>query len=175
MGIQSTVYIENTVSSSLNNPSKFKMKYTTEIKVNVPLHEFIKKMDNVENMKHWQSGLVSAEHISGDPGQLGAKMKLNYLFGKRKMEIIETITKRNFPNEFHTNYSTKTMHNVQQNYFEKTSDGFTKWTCQSEFMPLNFRMRIILFFMPRAFKKQTLNYMQDFKNFAENGTSVTNA
>ena len=58
------------------------MKYTTEIKVNVPLDEFIKKMDNVDNMKHWQRGLVSAEHISGDLGQLGAKMKLNYKFGK---------------------------------------------------------------------------------------------
>ena len=140
------------------------MKYTTEIKVNVPLDEFINKMDNVDNMKHWQRGLISAEHISGDLGQLGAKMKLTFLYGKRKMEIVETITKRNFPNEFHANYTTKTMHNVQQNYFEKTTNGFTKWTCDSAFMPLNFTMRIMLFFMPRAFKNQTLNYMQDFKN-----------
>jgi len=151
------------------------MKYTTEIKVDVPLDEFIKKMDNVENMKHWQRGLVSAEHISGDPGELGAKMKLNYLFGKRKMEVIETITKRKFPHEFHANYTSKTIHNVQQNYFEKTNDGFTKWISESEFLPLNLVMRIILVLMPSMFKKQTLKYMQDFKNFAENGTSVTNA
>lgn len=151
------------------------MKYTTEIKVNVPLDEFIKKMDNVDNMKHWQRGLVYAEHISGDLGQLGAKMKLNYKFGKRKMQIIETITKRNFPNEFHANYTTKSMHNIQQNYFEKTSEGFTKWTSKSEYVPLNFSMRLMLFFMPRTFKKQSQKYMQDFKNFAENGISVTNA
>tara|TARA_R110000751_G_scaffold217199_2_gene320220 strand:- start:725 stop:1180 length:456 start_codon:yes stop_codon:yes gene_type:complete len=151
------------------------MKYTTEIKVNVPLDEFIKKMDNVDNMKHWQRGLVSAEHISGDLGQLGAKMKLNYKFGKRKMQIIETITKRNFPNEFHANYTTKSMHNVQQNYFEKTSEGFTKWTSKSEYVPLNFSMRLMLFFMPRTFKNQSQKYMQDFKNFAEKGISVTNA
>jgi hypothetical protein len=151
------------------------MKYTTEIKVDVHLDEFIKKMDNVENMKHWQRGLISAEHVSGDLGQLGAKMKLTYQFGSRKMEIIETITKRNFPNEFHANYTMKAMHNVQKNYFEKTSDGFTKWTCESEFVPLTFTMRVMLFFMPRTFKKQTLKYMQDFKNFAQNGTSVTHA
>ena len=151
------------------------MKYTTEIKVNVPLDEFIKKMDNVDNMKHWQRGLVSAEHISGDLGQLGAKMKLNYKFGKRKMQIIETITKRNFPNEFHANYTTKSMHNVQQNYFEKTSEGVTKWTSKSEYVPLNFSMRLMLFFMPRTFKNQSQKYMQDFKNFAEKGISVTNA
>ncbi|WP_299333937.1 SRPBCC family protein [uncultured Psychroserpens sp.] len=151
------------------------MKYTTEIKVNVPLDEFIKKMDNVENLKHWQRGLVSAEHISGDPGELGAKMKLSYKFGKRKMELIETITKRNFPNEFHANYTSKSVHNIQQNYFEKTNDGFTKWTSNSEFLPLNLVMRILLFLMPGTFKKQSLKYMQDFKNFAENGTSVNNA
>ncbi|MEH6535505.1 MAG: SRPBCC family protein [Psychroserpens sp.] len=151
------------------------MKYTTEITVNVPLDEFIKKMDNVENMKHWQHGLIYAEHVSGDPGDLGSKMKLTYQFGKRKMEIIETITKRKFPYEFHANYTSKTVHNVQQNYFEKTSNGFTKWISKSDFLPLNLVMRIMLFMMPRAFKKQTLKYMQDFKNFAENGTSVANA
>ncbi|WP_040279890.1 SRPBCC family protein [Psychroserpens damuponensis] len=151
------------------------MKYTTEIKVNVPLDEFINKLDNVENMKHWQRGLVSAEHVSGDLGQLGAKIKLIYKFGSRKMEIIETITKRNFPNEFHANYKMKSMHNVQQNFFEKTSNGFTKWTSSSEFIPLNLKMRVMLFFMPRAFKKQSQKYMQDFKNFVENGTSVSNA
>ncbi|WP_298896560.1 SRPBCC family protein [uncultured Psychroserpens sp.] len=151
------------------------MKYTTEIKVNVPLDEFIKKMDNVENMKHWQRGLVSAEHISGTPGELGAKMKLNYKFGRRKMELIETITKRKFPYEFHANYTTKSVHNVQKNYFEKTNDGFTKWTSKTEFLPLNLVMRFMLFLMPSMFKKQSLKYMQDFKNFAEEGISVADA
>lgn len=151
------------------------MKYTTEIKVNIPLDEFIKKMDSVENMKHWQRGFIAAEHISGIPGELGSKMKLKYLFGKRKMHLIETITKRNFPREFHASYTTESMSNLQQNYFEKTNEGFTKWTSKSEFLPLNLVMRIMLFMMPRTFKKQSLKYMQDFKDFAENGTSVANA
>jgi len=151
------------------------MTYTTDIKVNVPLDEFIKKMDNIENMKYWQRGFISAEHISGDPGTLGSKMKLSYQFGKRQMELIETITKRNFPKEFHANYTTKSTHNTQHNYFEKTSKGFTKWTSKNEFLPLNLVMRIMLFIMPSTFKKQSLTYMEDFKNFAENGTSVANA
>jgi len=151
------------------------MKYSTEIKVNAPLEECIKKMDSVENMKHWQRGLVSVAHISGDLGQLGAKMQLTFKLGNRKMQVIETITKRNFPKEFHANYTTKSMHNVQENYFEKTSDGFTKWISVSEFFPLDFMMRCMLFIMPKAFKKQSLKYMQDFKNFVEKGTSVAHA
>jgi hypothetical protein len=156
-------------------PSILEMTYTTEIKVDVPLEEFMKKMDNVENLKHWQHGLVSAEHVSGDLGELGAKLKLSYQFGRRKMTLIETITKRNFPQEFHANYTTKSMHTIQENYFERTPEGFTKWTSKSEILPLNLVMRILLFLMPNIFKKQSLKYMQDFKTFAENGTSVANA
>lgn len=151
------------------------MKYESEIVVDVPLEEFVWKMDNIENMRHWQRGLKSAEHLSGIPGELGSKMKLHYDFGNRKMELVETITKRNLPNEIHATYTTSGMQNIQQNYFEKVSEKQTRWISKSEFMPLSFTMKVMLFLMPKAFKKQSMIYMNDFKNFAENGTSVTNA
>jgi len=149
------------------------MTYTTEITVNIPRDEFILKMNNVENFRHWQNGLVAAEHISGNPGELGAKMKLSYNFGNRKMQLIETITKMNLPLELHTLYHTKGMDNLQENYFERTSEGYTKWVCKSEFRPLNLRMRLFTLLMPGTFKKQTLKYMHDFKNFAEQEISIT--
>ena len=151
------------------------MKYTSEIIIELPLNEFMSKFDNTENMKHWQRGLVSAEHISGTPGELGAKMKLNYKFGKREMELVETITHKKAPYEFHATYKTKGIHNIQENFFEQTSDGHTKWTSKSEFMPLNLMMRIMTAIMPRTFKKQSKKYLQDFKSFAEKGTSVSKA
>lgn len=151
------------------------MKYTTEIIVELPLEEVIKKFDNTENMKHWQRGLIAAEHISGTPGEFGAKMKLIYKMGKRHLELLETITHRNLPHEFHGTYTTKGMHNIQENYFESTPNGHTKWISKSEFMPLGFTMKLLTGVMPSAFKKQSLQYMKDFKNFAENGISVANA
>lgn len=151
------------------------MKYTTEIIIEKPLEEVIRKMNSTDNMKHWQEGLTSAEHISGVPGEFGAKMKLNYDFGRRKMEIIETITKQNFPNEFHATYNTKGVRNIQQNYFESTANGSTKWIVINEFEPTSFAMNAMLFLMPRAFKKETKKYMTNFKNFVENGTSIANA
>jgi hypothetical protein len=33
-------------------------------------------------------------------------------------------------------------------------------------------MKAMGFLMPNAFKKQSMKYLTDFKNFAENGTSV---
>ena len=151
------------------------MKYNVELIIDLPRDEVIKKMDNVDNMKHWQRGLMAAEHLSGTPGEIGAKMQLKYKFGKREMQLVETITKRNFPEEFHAIYETKGMHNVQENFFEATSDGKTKWISNCEFTPSGFMMRMMTTLMPRAFKKQSKKYMEDFKNFAEKGTSVADA
>lgn len=151
------------------------MKYTIELIVKLPLEAFIKKFDNTDNIKHWQRGLVSTEHISGNPGRYGAKMKLTYKLGKREMELIETVTHRNLPHEFHGTYDAKGVHNIQENYFEETLEGYTKWTSISEFIPLGFTMRLMMLLMPGAFKKQSLQYMKDFKNFAEKGISVAHA
>ncbi|WP_418513669.1 SRPBCC family protein [Corallibacter sp.] len=151
------------------------MKYTTEIIIKLSLSEFIKKLNSPENMKHWQEGLIDYEHISGIPGQIGSKMRLNYKLGNRSMELVETILHTKLPNELHLTYDSKGMHNVQENYFEETSDGFTKWTSKSEFIPTTFMLRMVTLVIPSAFKKQTKKYMQNFKNFAENGISVANA
>lgn len=148
------------------------MKYTTEIVVDLPRDEFLKKFDNTENMKHWQRGLVSYEMLSGKPGEEGARMNLKYKMGKREIEMVETIIKRNFPEEFHATYDAKGVHNIQKNYFME-EDGKTRWISETEFQFSSFGMKFMAFLMPGAFKKQSMKYAQDFKNFAENGVSVT--
>lgn len=151
------------------------MTYTSEIIIEQNIDYVIGKLDNQDNLKHWQEGLINTEHISGTPGQLGSKMKLEYDLGGRKMALIETITKHNFPEEFHATYATKGMHNNQENTFTTTPEGFTKWRCKNEFLPTSFYMRLMLIAMPGAFKKQTMTFMTNFKNFVEHGTSVANA
>lgn len=151
------------------------MKYSNEIVINLSREEVIKKLDNPDNMKHWQRGLISVEHLEGIPGKVGAKMKFNYKLGKRHMELIETITKNNFPDEFHANYVTKNVRNIQKNYFKEIDINKTKWMTKTEFYFSGFMMKLMAFLMPSTFKKQSLKYMQDFKAFAENGTSVANA
>ena len=93
------------------------MKYTVETTIDLPRDEVIRKLDNVENLKHWQKGLVGVEHVSGTPGQVGAKMKINYRFGKKEFSLLETITKRNMPEEFHAIYEAGTMRRIQTNQF----------------------------------------------------------
>ncbi|MEO9869976.1 SRPBCC family protein [Ekhidna sp.] len=142
------------------------MKYTCEITINRPKNEVGKLFGDPENMKFWQKGFQSKEVLSGDAGKVGAKTKLKYELGKRSLTMIETITHRNPPEEFHGIYETKGVRNLQKNFF-KEEDGSTKWISESEFNCSGF-MKVMAFFMGKsAFKKQSKVYMEDFKSFAE--------
>lgn len=142
------------------------MHYTCEIDIDKPRHEVVKLFDNPDNMKYWQKGFVSFEHMSGEMGKPGAESIIKYDFGKRKMELIETITFSQLPDEFHANFSTKGVVNIQKNYF-KEADGQTKWISEAEFKFSGF-MKLMAFFMgKKPFQKQTMSFMEDFKAFAE--------
>ena len=147
------------------------MKYTTEILIDLPREQVIEKLDNPDNMKHWMRGLVSHEMISGIPGQEGAQMNMRFKMGKRDLEMVETILKRNMPEEFHSTYDTKGVHNIQRNYFKEEGEQ-TRWISECEFQFQAFGMKVMAFLMPGAFKKQSRKYAEDFKNFAEKGISV---
>lgn len=151
------------------------MKYTLDIVIEVPLDICVKKFGTIDNLKHWQRGLVAVEHVSGTPGEFGSKIKTHFKLGKVQMALIETITHKNLPHEVHSIYTTEGVDDLQQNYFDATPENFTKWVSVNEFIPLNFKMRMWLWLMPKTFKKQSLQYMQDFKNFAEKGISVNHA
>jgi hypothetical protein len=143
------------------------MKYTHKIEINLPRDQVIELFDSAENMTKWQPELISFEHVSGTPGQEGAKSKLLYKMGGRETEMIETITNRNFPDEFSGTYEAKGVWNLQENFFKETGENNTEWMTISEFRCSGF-MKIICWLMPGAFKKQTLKFMKRFKDFAEN-------
>jgi carbon monoxide dehydrogenase subunit G len=142
------------------------MKYTIEIEINKPIDRVIEMFDNPDNMKHWMDGLQSFEPLSGTPGQPGAKSRLRFKMGKRELEMIETITERNLPDQFSGTYDAKGVHNVVKNRFVKVSDNTTRYMSEQEFQFKGF-MKVLGILMPGAFKKQSLKYLSDFKNFAE--------
>ncbi len=149
------------------------MHYTCEITIDLPRDRMVEILDQPENMKHWQRGLVSYRQLSGQPGREGAQMELEYLMGKRRLVMVETIIKRDMPFEFHSTYDTKGVHNIQKNYFEELDDGRSRWTSESEFQFSGLMMKFMGWLMPGAFKKQSMKYLEDFKQFAETGTSVS--
>jgi hypothetical protein len=86
--------------------------------------------------------------------------------GNRIVEMTETILVRNLPDEFTGSYEAKGVYNIVKNRFQKITDDKTKYITEQEFQFKGF-MKCIAFLMPGAFKKQSVKYLNSFKNFAE--------
>lgn len=141
------------------------MKYSCEVTIDLPRDEVIALFDSAENLPKWQPGLQSFEHISGDPGQVGAKSRMVYDENGRTIDLTETITSRNFPDEFAATYEAKGVINWNSNHFYAEGDK-TRWQQETEFK-FSGIMRVMSIFMRGAFPKETLKTMNQFKAFAE--------
>lgn len=142
------------------------MKYRNEVIINAPIDKVIELFDNSDNLKKWHPELVSMKHLSGEYGEVGSTYELIYKMGKRDMIMIETIKVKNFPDLFVTTYDVKNVWNEVKSHFEKISDNSTKYWTENEFK-MTGSMKLIAFFMPGAFKKQSQKYLDLFKVFVE--------
>lgn len=146
------------------------MKYTTEIIIDLPVSKVIELFDNPDLMVHWMEGLQSFEALEGKPGQVGAKSRLRFQMKNRSFDMIETIVTRNLPDEFSGTYETQGITSFVCNRFIPIGDQQTKYISENEFTFSGF-MKILGWLMPGAFKKQSLKYQTDFKNWAEKYTA----
>lgn len=142
------------------------MKYDIDIVIEKPLKEVVELFTNPDHIKDWQTGFESLEHLSGEEGLTGAKSKLNYNMGKRKIEMIETIEKNELPKMFIAIYEAKGVWNRIENEFLAIDQNKTQWKTKNEFKFSGF-MKLMGFLMPKAFKKQSRMYLEQFKAFAE--------
>lgn len=147
------------------------MKYSTEIIINKPRKEIIKVFEDSSLLPNWQRGLKRSRVLSGEEGEVGSKRKLYITMEGQSIKMTETITKKNLPEEWHGEYTSKGMKSIQKNYFEALGDHQTKWTSYSEFKFSGF-MILISKLLPDIFKKRSILVQEDFKAFIEDGKSV---
>jgi hypothetical protein len=146
------------------------MKYATDITIELPREEVIRLFDSTENLFKWQQGLKSFEPLEGEPGQEGAKSRLIYEGRKGDLVMIETITTRNLPDEFHGTYKAKGVYNEIYNYFIEAGPELTVWESVSIFR-FKGLMALMAPIMKSVFVSTTLLNMERFKAFAENSGS----
>ena len=147
--------------------SKMVIKYTLEQTINKPIDTVADLLEDPNNLAKWQPGFKSMEHLSGTPGQKGAKTKLTYDMGKREIVMTETIIDNNLPDQLDLTFDSDKVHNIQKNKLVKVDDNTTKWISDSEFQ-LSGYMNIFGIFGKGMFKKQSQIYIDKFKEFAEN-------
>jgi hypothetical protein len=142
------------------------MQYSCSVTIGLPRDRVIHLFDSTDNLHKWQNGLKSFEHVDGKPGQEGAKSRLTYEMNGRKVEMVETVTCRNLPDELAFVYEAKGVWNNCVNKFTALSPESTRWDMDNEFKCTGF-MKLLTTFMPGSFKKQTMADMHRFKAFAE--------
>lgn len=151
------------------------LNYTTEVDIDRSREHVVRLLEDSDNFKFWQRGLMSLKALTGEPGEEGSQRELEYQMGKRHLVMVETTIAKTLPETYSVTYDAKGVHNIQKNYFTELGGERCRWICENEFQFSNFPMKLMGWLMPGIFKKQTRAYMADFKNFAEEGTSVSEA
>jgi uncharacterized membrane protein len=144
------------------------MKFKCEVQIDLTINKVIELFDDIDNLKEWQDGFISYEHISGKPGETGAISQLNYLSGKREIELIETILVKNLPLEMTSKYEHQHMVNLMTTRFHRLNKNKTLYEAEIEYTQFNgFMPKLMATLFPGMFKKQTQKWLNQFKDFAE--------
>lgn len=143
------------------------MKYTIHNIINKPHDVVIEYFKNTEGAKEWMEGLYNIEPLSGQPGEVGAKTNFYFKHKKRDMKIEETILEQNFPNQIKFAYQSPMGYSEVEMIFEKLDDHHVKQINNSYFQ-LKGIMKLLGPLMKGMFKKQSMTYLNGFKQYVEN-------
>jgi hypothetical protein len=158
------------------------MKYTVSLEIAIPRDEVAQLLADPAHLSKWLRGLVLHEPLSGVHGQVGTKSRVVMQMGQQKFECIETITRREpadlraIPKEsvvhFEREIVGEGMFSITRERLTDAGPNSTLWVSENEYRFSSFMMRLVGLLMPGAFRKQSLQHMQDFKAFAEQGKDV---
>ncbi|HYI58331.1 MAG TPA: SRPBCC family protein [Microlunatus sp.] len=160
------------------------MKYTVSIEIALPLERVAQLLADPAQLPKWLRGLVLHEPLNGMHAQVGTKSRVVMQMGQQKMEGTETITRREPANlrgiprdsvvHFDREIVAKGMWSAARERLTEVGPETTLWASENEYR-FGLPMRLVAPLMRGAFRKQSLQHMQDFKAFAEQGTDVRGA
>jgi hypothetical protein len=161
------------------------MKYTVSIEITLPLERVAQLLADPTNIPKWLRGAVLHEPLNGLHGQVGTKSRIVMETGQQKFEAIETITRRepadlrNIPKGsvvyFEREIVGEGMWSAARERLTEAGPNTTLWESENEYRFSSLMMRLVGLLMPGTFRKQSLQHMQDFKAFAEQGQDVREA
>jgi hypothetical protein len=161
------------------------MKYTVSIEIALPREQVVQMLADPAHLPKWLRGLVLHEPLNGMHGHVGTESRVVMQMGRQKMELTETITRRE-PVDLHGIPSDAAVHydreivaegvwSAARERFTEVGPEATLWASENEYRFSGVPMRLVGPFVRGALRKQSRRLMQDFKAFAEQGTDVRGA
>jgi hypothetical protein len=161
------------------------MKYTVSIEIALPRERVVQLLADSTHLPKWLRGMVLHEPLNGMHGEVGTESRVVLRTGQQTMEGTETITRREpadlheIPRDtvvrFERELVAEGMWNAARDRLTEAGPGTTHWAQENEFRFSSLPMRLVGLVMRGTFRKQSLQHMQDFKAFAEQGTDVREA
>ena len=136
------------------------------ITINQPVETVWDKLMNPDNLRHWLTGFVSAEHISGEYGKTGAISKLKFKERGKEMEVTETAVLVKPNQQYHFNM-TSTAFDLDTDIRLISFGSRTEMIQTVQFFPKQFLMKLFMPLVKGAMKKRMENELVCFKNFVE--------
>ena len=144
------------------------MKYKGHIDINKPQDKVADLFANPQNNKEYQDGFLKKELISGQSGKDGAVSKMYYKFGKRDMELTETIIANRLPDSYEAFYHHPHMDNTMKCRFLPLNDNRTRYEYEFEYTRVSWVLpKIMVTLFPSIFRKQGEKWITQFKEFVE--------
>jgi uncharacterized protein YndB with AHSA1/START domain len=139
-------------------------KLTTTI--NAPAEMVWENLMNPENLKHWLTGFLSAEHLTGSIGEPGSTGKLRFMERGKEVEILETVLSV----KQHQQFTSRMEHpsfSVESDFRLVSFGPRTELIQTVHFQPKKFFMKLLLPMIKGEMKKRNLNELLKLKNFIE--------
>lgn len=161
------------------------MKYTVSVEIALPRETVVQLLTDPEQLPKWLRGLVVHEPLNGVHGQAGTKSRVVLQMGQQTFEAVETITRRE-PEDLHGIPAESVVHfereivgkgmwSAARERLTEAGPDRTLWESENEYRFSGLLMRLVGLLMPGTFRKQSLQHMQDFRAFAEQGADVREA
>lgn len=144
------------------------MKFKGSVDINKPQSVVADFFANPAYLKEYQDGFKKKELVSGEMGKEGAVSKMFYKYGKRDMELTETIMVNRLPDYFEANYHHIHMDNSMKCTFVPIDDNNTRYEYEFEYTRMSWVMpKLIAILFPSMYRKQGEKWMRQFKEFVE--------
>ena len=144
------------------------MKFSGSVEIAKPRSVVVNYFQDPSYLGEYQDGFVSKELLKGDAGKTGAVSRMLYKYGKRDMELTETITNNQLPDLFEGSYHHMHMDNTMKCRFIEIDADHTRYEYEFEYTRINWFMpKLISILFPGMYRKQGEKWMRQFKEFVE--------
>ncbi len=136
------------------------------VTVNAPVEKVWDIFMNPANLKHWLTGFVSIEHLSGTIGQVGSISKMTFIEHGRQLEIIEKVLHLNSLQQYSFSMQSDTIDSLTDVRFVSIGQ-ITEIIQAVQYSPNGFLMKIFMPFLKGKMKKRMTDDLSNLKAFIE--------